>query len=84
MANWTVSTLYGRLEELIEELELKETSTIKEMRAGLRDLIVEEALAGANRKRRGGVKATVESKEVPGQVSVDEALSGADVIGDTY
>jgi hypothetical protein len=74
--------LYGRLEELIEELELVETSTIKELRVGLRDLIVDEALAGANKKRRGGVK--VVEEEIPGgQVSVDEAIEEA-VAGTTF
>lgn len=75
MANWTVHTLYGRLEELIDDLELKETATIKDLRAGLRDLIVEEALAGANRKRRDNPNPQLKV-EVPGQVSIEAALEG--------
>ena len=65
--------MYGRLEELIGDLELKETATIKDLRAGLRDLIVEEALAGANRKRRDNPNPRLEV-EMPGQTSIEAAL----------
>lgn len=73
MANWTVSTLYGRLMELIEEAGIKDSDQVSKLKDELRNLIVEEALAGANRKRRSNPKPQLQG-EMPGQTAIDAAL----------